>query len=208
MTMDSAMAVTRRSLHGAAELLLAGPQHRATGRIDLRVTPGGFATVTEPALGIEGAEPHSATARVPLAGLTYTEAAAALGIEAGEPAGVYGGGPGIRPDEKIALDTAALATLLTAFADGDRALREFAPQVRPVLWPEHFDVGSTLDKVNYGVSPGDDTIPTPYAYVGPPEPLTGAFWNHKFGAARPMSELGNTAAIVHFFRTGRDLAAG
>ena len=37
----------------------------------------------------------------------------------------------------------------------------------PVLWPEHFDVGITLDKVNYGVSPGDDDIPEPYAYVGP-----------------------------------------
>jgi len=39
---------TRRSLHGVAELLLAGPQHRATGRIDLSVVDGGFATAAEP----------------------------------------------------------------------------------------------------------------------------------------------------------------
>ena len=25
----------------------------------------------------------------------------------------------------------------------------------PILWPEHFDVGITLDQVNYGLSPGD-----------------------------------------------------
>ena len=38
-------APTRRSLHGVAELLLAGPQHRAHGTIRLRVTPGGFGGV-------------------------------------------------------------------------------------------------------------------------------------------------------------------
>jgi hypothetical protein len=197
----TALATTRRSLHGVAELLLAGPQHRATGRIDLRVTDGGFATVVAPALRLEGEELVTGTARVPLAGRTYAGAAAAAGVTAGEPAGVYAGGPGVRPEETIVFDPAAVETLLRAFADGDRALREFAPDAVPVLWPEHFDVAITVDEVNYGVSPGDGHLGEPYAYVGPFEPRSGEFWNAPFGAARPLRDLGG--AVAGFFRAGR-----
>ncbi len=193
---------TRRSLHGVAELLLAGPQHRATGRIDLRVAEGGFATVAGPALRVEGADLLADSARVPLAGRTYAEVAAEAGLEAGEPAGVYSGGPGVRPDETITFAADALKSLLAAFADGERALREFAPDVTPVLWPEHFDVAITLDEVNYGVSPGDGYLGEPYAYVGPFEPREGEFWNAPFGAARPLSDL--AGAVTAFFRAGRE----
>jgi hypothetical protein len=196
------LAGTRRSLHGVAELLLAGPQHRATGRIDLRVTEGGFATVDTPALRLEGEELLTGTARVPLAGRTYAEAAAAAGVTAGEPAGVYAGGPGIKPEDTIVFDAEAVKTLLRAFADGDRALREFAPDAVPVLWPEHFDVAITVDEVNYGVSPGDGYLGEPYAYVGPFEPRRGEFWNAPFGAAHPLRDLGG--AVAGFFRAGRE----
>ncbi|MEV7094823.1 hypothetical protein AB0M80_18495 [Amycolatopsis sp. NPDC051045] len=193
---------TRRSLHGVAELLLAGPEHRATGRIDLRVTDGGFATTAGPALRVEGDELVTGSARVRLAGRTYADVAAEAGIEAGEPAGVYTGGPGIAPAERITWESKALALLLQAFADGDRALREFAPDAVPVLWPEHFDVAITVDEVNYGVSPGDGYLGEPYAYVGPHEPRRGEFWNAPFGAARPLRDLGG--AVTAFFRTGRE----
>ena len=43
--MGQELAATRRSLHGVAELVLAGPQYRATGKLRLGVVPGGFATV-------------------------------------------------------------------------------------------------------------------------------------------------------------------
>jgi hypothetical protein len=76
----------------------------------------------------------------------------------------------------------------------------------PVLWPEHFDVGISLDGVDYGVSPGDDAYPEPYAYVGPRTPQTGDFWNAPFGAARPLAELSDVAAVTEFFATGRNLA--
>lgn len=194
---------TRRSLHGVAELLLAGPQHRATGRIELRVVEGGFATVAGPALRVEGAELRTDSARVALAGRTYAEVAAEAGVEAGEPAGVYSGGPGVRPGETITFDADALKALLQAYADGDRALREFAPEVTPILWPEHFDVAIVLDEVNYGVSPGDGYLGEPYAYVGPFEPREGEFWNAPFGAARPLSDL--DGEVTAFFRAGRDL---
>jgi hypothetical protein len=193
---------TRRSLHGVAELLLAGPQHRATGRIDLEVVAGGFATVADPALRVEGDALRTDSARLPLAGRTYAEVAAEAGVEAGEPAGVYSGGPGVRPGETITFAADALKSLLAAFADGDRALREFAPDVTPVLWPEHFDVAITLGEVNYGVSPGDGYLGEPYAYVGPFEPREGEFWNAPFGAARPLREL--DGEITAFFRAGRE----
>lgn len=193
---------TRRALHGVAELLLAGPQHRETGRIDLRVVEGGFATVAGRELRVEGDELLTGTARVPLSGRTYTEVAAEAGIEAGEPAGVYSGGPGVRPEETITFDADVLKALLQGFADGDRALREFAPDLTPVLWPEHFDVAIALDEVNYGVSPGDGYLDEPYAYVGPFEPREGEFWTAPFGAARPLREL--DGAITAFFREGRE----
>ncbi len=73
------------------------------------------------------------------------------------------------------------------------------------MWPEHFDVAFRLDDINFGVSPGDNHIDEPYAYVGPPTPRTGAFWNQPFGAARPMRELGHAdpAQVLAFFTEGR-----
>ncbi len=97
--------------------------------------------------------------------------------------------------------------LLDALAVGDAALRAFAPEETPVLWPEHLDVGISRDEVNYGVSPGDASVAEPYAYVGPWTPRTGEFWNQPFGAARPLSALGDAGAVADFFREGARLAA-
>ena len=81
-------------------------------------------------------------------------------------------------------------------------MRAFAPGEEPVLWPEHFDLGISIDEVNYGVSPGDAHVPEPYAYVGPWTPREGAFWNKPFGATRPMGESPDARALVAFFREG------
>lgn len=199
---EQVLATTRRSLHGVAELLLAGPQHRATGRIDLRVVDGGFATAATPALRVEGTDLVITAGRVPLAGRSYADVAASAGIDAGAPVDVYSGGPGVGPDEVITLDPAAVATLLSALATGDRALRALGSE-EPVLWPEHFDVAIAADDVNYGVSPGDDYSVAPYAYVGPFERREGPFWNAPFGAARPVAELGAADGVVRFFREGQ-----
>ena len=43
---------TRVSLHAVAEYLLAGPQYKQHQTIRLRVTPGGFATITGPDLRV------------------------------------------------------------------------------------------------------------------------------------------------------------
>ncbi|MCZ4099348.1 hypothetical protein C8250_001770 [Streptomyces sp. So13.3] len=202
MTAD-AVALTRRSLHGIAELVLAGPQHREIGRIRLRIVGGGFGTIGEPALRVEGGDLVSGTARIALSGQTYAALAEAAGIEAGAPEGLYPDGSGVKPDEVITVDPEAGAEILRAFAAGDEALRGFAPETEPVLWPEHFDLAITLDEVNYGVSPGDDHLPEPYAYVGPHRPREGKFWNAPFGAARALRELGNADAIQGFFEEGK-----
>ena len=87
-------------------------------------------------------------------------------------------------DDPIEVDPAAAAELADWLARGERALRELAPDVEPVLWPEHFDLGIQLDEVNYGISAGDAGHPRPYAYVGPWTRREGPFWNAPFGALR------------------------
>jgi hypothetical protein len=197
------LVATRAALHGAAELLLAGPQYRASGEIQLRVEAGGFATFTGPGRRVDVDTLVGDGRRVPLVGTTYRRAAAELRIEAGAPAGVYGEGSGAEPDDPVDVDAEAAAYLAECFALGDRALRRFAAGQSPVLWPEHFDVGITVDEVNYGVSPGDTAISEPYAYVGPRRRHTGDFWNVAFGAARPVRELVDVSGLVDFFTQGR-----
>jgi hypothetical protein len=204
--MDEALATTRRSLHGIAELVLAGPQHRTSGTIRLRVTPGGFGGAVSD-LRVEGAELVTPTGRVPLRG-SCRELAEAAGVEVGPPQGVYGDTSGVDPDEPLALDPAAVSLVEMWFGLGDAALRAFAPDVEPVLWPEHFDLAIALDQVNYGVSPGDGGQPGPYAYVGPWDQRTGEFWNAPFGAVRTADEIPDAPTMSAFFAEGRRLAAG
>jgi len=199
---------TRTSLHGVAEAVLAGPQFRASKDIRLRVTPGGFGTVTDPDLRVDGDTLVAGGTRVPLAGHTYATLAAAAGVEAGllRPE-VYADGPDIRLGDPIDVDPAAARLLASCFALGDEALRALDPAAERVLWPEHFDIGSTVDKINYGVSPGDGYLAEPYAYIGPWRIPRGAFWNAPFGAARPMSRLPDAGAVLAFFREGRSAVA-
>jgi len=185
---------TRRSWHGLAELVLAGPQHRRSGTIRLRIVEGGFATVKDPQLSVVG----DRVGDVAVEGLTFAEVAARLGVDVGAPEGVYGDGSGVQADESITVPDAA--ALGAAFNRGDAALRLFAPDQTPVLWPEHFDVGVTVGECNYGVSLGDSAIDEPYAYVGPWTPRTGPFWTEPFGAARRLRDLDDIAA---FFAEGQ-----
>lgn len=195
---------TRLALHGVAEAVLAGPQYRRSKDIRLRVTPGGFGTVTEPELRVDGGLLVSGTHRIPITGHTYAELAAAVGIQASVlQHEVYPQGPDVRLDDAIRLDPGAASHLARCFAQGDRALRRLLPDVEPVLWPEHFDVGCTIDEINYGVSPGDGYLAEPYAYVGPWHTPRGSFWNAPFGAARALRELPTVGATVAFFREGQ-----
>jgi hypothetical protein len=76
-----------------------------------------------------------------------------------------------------------------------------------VLWPEHFDLGVTVDEVDYGCSPGDAAIPQPYLYVGPHAgpPVRDAFWNAPFGAALTADRIRTDDDAVAFHLKGRAL---
>lgn len=197
------MDKTRTSLHGVAEMLLAGPQYRASGTIRLQVFEDGFGTVASP--GLRVTRDSLLLDGRPVARLegTFLGVAEIAGIEAGDPEGLYSDGSGLGVDDLITIDPAEADEIFKAFAAGDAALRSLSPETTPVLWPEHFDLAITLDEVNYGVSPGDAHLPQPYAYVGPWNAREGDFWNVSFGAARPLTDLPDISA---FFEEGRRLA--
>jgi hypothetical protein len=202
------LAVTRRSLHGVAELVLAGPQYRATGRLRLSVVPGGFATTLMPRLRVDGSGvsvPEGVTAAID--GRTPRALGAELGVAAGRPEGAYEDGSGVDPDEPLVVDPEQAGVILKALALGHDALVAFAAGETPVLWPEHFDVAIRVHEMNFGVSPGDRFIEEPYAYVGVASPpARDSFWNAPFGAAVALRDLPDAPAITGFFADGRGRA--
>jgi hypothetical protein len=201
------LEVTRRSLHAVAELVLAGPQYRATGRLRLRVVPGGFATAFQPDVRVQGSRVVAGESLSEISGQTAHALGVCLGVAAGEPEGAYRDGCGVGIDEPLALRAHHAAVVLDALALGNSALAAFAPAEAPVLWPEHFDVAIRVDDVNYGLSPGDGFIAGPYAYVGVGQvPAGDAFWNAPFGAARPLRDLDDLDGTITFFAEGRERA--
>jgi hypothetical protein len=201
---DSTLVATRRALHGVAELVVAGPQFRTQGSIELRVRPGGFGGHLS-SVRVDGRDLVWDGGRTPLAG-TCRALAAVSGREVSALADVYPDGSGVDPDEPLTFDAEALDRLLGWFVRGDAGLRAFAPEVEPILWPEHFDVGFAVDEVNYGASPGDATHTRPYAYVGPWTAREGEFWDAPFGALRDADDLTDVDAVVTFFEAGRAAA--
>lgn len=201
----SSYADTRRQLRWVAESLIAGPQYRAAGTIRLAVRPDGFAGVAIP-LAVHGTDLVSRNGSVALRGPVAAIAEAA-GVVPGPPDGVYRLDDPLPDSAELDLDPAAADWLYRSLYAGGHALKRVLPQQGPTLWPEHFDVAAVEDEVNYGVSPGDDMHPTPYAYVGPWRPRTGPFWNAPFGALLPL-EPGHdvdtlTERIAEFFVAGR-----
>lgn len=198
---------TRRGLHGLAELVLAGPRFRQTGDLRLRVRPEGIGTWESPVVSVAGGEVVTGDTRVTAHGLTIAEVARRAGLAPSPLDDVYSDGPHVAVSESLRLDPECLQVIERAFSLGDRALQQFDPEAERTLWPEHFDVATTVEEVNYGVSPGDGFLGRPYAYVGPHHQVPGDFWNAPFGAARLLDDLGDAAAIAAFFAEGARLAA-
>jgi hypothetical protein len=203
--------LTRRALHAVAELVMAGPEYRSSGTIRLRAHEGGITTVKDPALAVTAADGllRLAGAEFPIEKpATTTEMvtttcawiAARAGVEPGAPQDLYHDGSGVAADDDISFSPRVVESMLDRLTVGNAALAAFAPAETPVLWPEHLDLGVTLDEVNYGVSLGDSFLDYPYAYVGPWKSRTGDFWNAPFGAARPLSTVEDAVA---FFQEGR-----
>ncbi|KQY09498.1 hypothetical protein ASD37_03490 [Mycobacterium sp. Root135] len=196
---------TRRQLRGIAESFIAGPQYRSAETIRLAVRPDGFTGVSIP-VAVHGIELVWGDAGAPLTG-TVGSLAAATGLDVGPPDGVYEIVDPLSADTVLDVDADAAELVHRSLYAGGFALKSALPEQHPVLWPEHFDVGVTEDEVNYGVSPGDDFHPLPYAYVGPWTSRIGDFWNAPFGAFQsldPSRDVDQLAAdVTDFFERGR-----
>ncbi|MDT5177762.1 MAG: hypothetical protein QOJ95_1960 [Mycobacterium sp.] len=175
-----AYVATRRQLRGIGESFIAGPQYRSAGTIRLAVRPDGFTGVSVP-VAVRGTQLVWGEDGAPLTGTVGTLAAAS-GLDVGPPEGVYPITDPLADDTVLDIDPNAAELVQRSLYAGGFALKSTLPEQHPVLWPEHFDVAVTEDEVNYGVSPGDDFHPLPYAYVGPFTPRIGDFWNAPFGA--------------------------
>ncbi len=212
------LAATRAGWHRVAEHILASALYRATGKIGLVPSPGGFRTPSfgtdARLLAVDGTElvvgDARGTKRTPLT--TIRAAAEFAGITPGAPAGVYEPATPLDLDAPLMIDPDAARLLAEWYGLGAQALSRLAAEIpgdqptAPVLWPEHFDVGMTAAAINYGASPGDDRVADPYLYVGPhdgPPPGDPAFWNAPFGATRTFRQIGTVAAAAAFFRDGR-----
>jgi hypothetical protein len=216
---DDRYTATRTSLHALAEHVLSTARYQATGRIGLRRTPGGFGTPpfesTHGArrLRVDGAELVAEDDRGERrsAITTLRSAGAFAEIEPGAPADVYTPATPLDLDVVLVVDADAARRLADWYALTDQALERLRTECAdedpaPVqLWPEHFDLATTIAEVNYGGSPGDDAHPSPYLYVGPfrPPAPDGEFWNERFGASVPASAIGSADDALAFFRAGR-----
>lgn len=204
MSADAYVA-TRRQLRGIAESFIAGPQYRSAGTIRLAVRPDGFTGVSI-AVAVHGTELVWGEDAAELTGPVGV-LAAATGLDVGPPDDAYEITDALSLDAVLDIDTASAELVHRSLYAGGFALKSIIQEEHPVLWAEHFDVAVTENEVNYGVSPGDDFHPMPYAYVGPWASRIGPFWNAPFGAFEsldPAHDLDRLAAdIGAFFERGR-----
>jgi hypothetical protein len=216
------LAATRDGWHRVAEQVLAAGQYADTGEITLRPAPGGFQTTHHLAdgrqLSVAGTElVVTASDSTRSTALTTVRAAAAFaGVSPGMPSSVYPPATPLDLDARLRIDADSAQVLAGWYELGDAALRSFAATVGPdvaaadpILWPEHFDVGITVDDVDYGASPGDDEIPEPYVYVSAAVDRRTAdpFWNARFGGYRTIRDVESIDDADEFFRAGRALLA-
>ena len=223
------MASTRGDLHRIAVHVLGRRRFAVSRRFGLRSSPRGLAT---PAFGPEPevvrvAGPHlvhevgAATSSVPMDGSTLSQLATFAGADltSDYSAGPSAPAPGAL-DEPLHLDADALDALYAWIELGSRVLDVVTsgPGAETKwstiqLWPEHFDVATTLELgsgggVNLGFSPGDAFSEEPYAYVGPwgaERPGEPGYWNAPFGAVVPRSAVDGAVGSVAFLRRGLEL---
>lgn len=211
--MKKPQPITRQAIHRVAAHVLGRRRSSLSGHFGLRATPGGIGT---PAFGPEpevvrlaGAslvrERAGEAAVAPLEGVSLRHLARFLDEDIDVPFAVGEATPPVGdPDAPLRLDADSLRAVADCFDLAWRALDEVTahlpPASRPAavqLWPEHFDAATHVgvasgERVNLGFSPGDDSYPEPYAYVGPwgaERPGDPAYWNAPFGAVLLLAGL-------------------
>jgi hypothetical protein len=222
-------ADTRDALHRLASHVLAPGRKAVTGRIGLRPTPGGFGT---PPFGsgdgqqlrVEGMSlirrQDGSSEAVDITSLSA--AAAFAGVTLSDDPGIGHDPPPLGdPEAALTVDPGSSAAVGAWFAFADGVLEEFRAELNAQgrecsevqLWPEHFDLGCSIEGVNFGGSPGDGHFAEPYLYVGPwnTDGLgDDGFWNAPFGAVLTYRQLldaeDQKAAALAFLRRGAGLA--
>jgi hypothetical protein len=193
-------------LHGVAEETLQPKRRAESGSGWLRpFTPGGIGAPPWER-GAESGEPGSI--RIVGAELVIADGAS----ERRAPLQVGAEATAALSDFQ-ALTTVALGALIAGAGDG--------ADPDPIrLWPEHFDVATTLGdeaagtRANFGGSPGDADHSLPYLYVGPwadpPDPAD-PFWNAlgfrgaELGYEELLEAPDQLGAAVAFLRRGSEL---
>jgi hypothetical protein len=213
---------TRLSWHMLAEHVVSPARYAAVRRIGLELSSGGYAT---PWFAAADGDRQVAVAGTTLsvaartaAGVstrgreisTLRECAEFVGVAPGAPAEVYPPATPLDLDATLTVDAAAANALSYWWQQMQTALESVLATAGSdagiTLWPEHFDLATSFDAVNYGASPGDDWHPAPYVYVGPHAgPGDDPFWNAPFGAAQSWTEIQSADAAVDFFERGRAL---
>ena len=230
-------AASRADLHAVAEQVLAAARFAAVGRIALAPLPGGFGTPGFPGPGgvdrvvrVDGVElvvddDGIESLRQPLT--TVGDLAAALDVDLAAPVGSFTPTTPREPGRPLAVSPAAAAVVEAwlALAVGvlDVLADDFGSRGEvlhaPALWPEHFDAGMDAGpegaQASYGLSPGDDGEPAPYAYVSAWQALgDDPFWNASSfrGAVLRYDDVATAddpgAAVLDFLRRGRVLLGG
>ncbi len=239
MTLPADWTEQRATLHRLATHVLARTRNGATGRFSLEPTVGGFGTpVFRTAAGTfrrlrittgddgaylvdEQVTSESATRYVALFDISLTALADTIGVDLDPSFAVGHDSPALGdPDRPINVDPTAVSAIGEWYALGSAAIDRSvttptasAPSVAR-LWPEHFDLAIDVEvapnrRCNLGASPGDESYPDPYLYVGPwgdERPGEDGYWNAPFGAV-----LGHAAVVTSdsplltattFFRDG------
>jgi hypothetical protein len=226
--LPAAYVETRDALHRLASYVLAPARKAATGRIGLRATPGGFGT---PPFGdgeqlrVEGAslvrrrgDGWEATGIASLAA-----AAAFAGIALSDDPGIGHDPPPLGdPDAPLAVSPDASSALGAWYGFSAAVLEDLRTELNGSgrecsevqLWPEHFDLGCSIEGVNFGSSAGDGHYAEPYIYVGlwnTDELPADEYWNASFGAVLRYDALlgaaDQAATALGFLRKGAKLAS-
>jgi hypothetical protein len=213
------LTTTRRSLHALAEHVMAAALWQHKRRIGLRQSTGGFTT---PPFFVDGVERRLFVSGVELGvehddgrgnmtadaqPITTLRAAGELvDISPGMSDALYPPTPAPALDVPLVVDAGAADELARTLALGQAALTVLVAErahERPAtvqLWPEHFDLATTIGEVNFGLSLGDDEHAGPYLYVGPWNPPSpDEFWNERFGASRPVDDSTSVDQALEFF---------
>lgn len=219
-------ATTREAMRRLAVFVLSPARKAVTGRIGLQPTPDGFGTPVfgeEEQLRVAGGTlvRHRGATSEAVAITSLSAAAALAGVTLSEDPGVGHDIPELGDvDAALPVSEAAALALGAFYAFSGTVLEAFRAELNAAgqecstvqLWPEHFDLGCSIEGVNFGSSPGDGFSAEPYVYVGPWETggLEGGFWNAPFGATLSYHELlaaeDQRETALEFLRRGAGLA--